>query len=147
VVCFLLALAASRSCAAQQIWRLDRTDRIGHLRTTVLGHPQIVQSPYGKAVRFDGRQDALFVTKHPLAGAATWSCEVTFEPDDDGAAQQRFFHLSVLDSAGHDTSDRMLFEIRIVKNAWCLDSFALSGEHKTTLLNCEKRYPWANGTG
>jgi hypothetical protein len=36
----------------------------------------------------------------------------------------------------------MLFEIRIVKGEWCLDSFATSGGQRLALLNCEKRYPF-----
>ena len=38
--------------------------------------------------------------------------------------------------------NRMLFEIRIVKGEWCLDSFAYSrmGSHRT-LLNCDDLHP------
>jgi hypothetical protein len=64
---------------------------------------------------------------------------VIFRPDEDGAAAQRFFHLSVLDPAtGKDIDDRLLFEIRIVKGQWCLDSFATAGGKSKTLLNCDK---------
>ncbi len=69
--------------------------------------------------------DALFVDVHPLAGASTYTWEVIFRPDADGAQAQRFFHLVEVDPAtGKDTGNRMLFEIRIVKGEWCLDSFA-----------------------
>ena len=120
---------------------MDRVDSIDGHPTTILGHPQVVSTPYGKAVRFNGIDDALFVGAHPLAGASTWTWEVIFEPSADGAPAQRFFHLSVLDSHGNDTNDRMLFEIRIVEGQWCLDSFAMTGTHKLALLNCRKRYP------
>ncbi len=140
--CYIVSASAQHgSNASQQTWRFDRTDRIGEYPATILGHPQVVSTPYGKAVHFNGIDDALFVAVHPLAEASTWTWEVIFEPDTDGAPAQRFFHLSVLDPQEHDTNDRMLFEIRIVDGQWCLDSFAMTGEHKLALLNCQKRYP------
>jgi hypothetical protein len=115
---------------------------LGGHPTEVLGHPQVIDTPIGKAVHFNGIDDALFVAVHPLAGAETWTWEVIFKPDADGAPAQRFFHLSVLDPAtGKDANDRMLFEIRIVNGQWCLDSFAMTGEQSKALLNCEKLHP------
>ncbi len=123
------------------MWRFDQTGSIGGRPTKVLGDPHVIETPYGKAVEFNGIDDALFVPVHPLAGAETWTWEVIFRPDVGGAAEQRFFHLSVLDSAGQDTNDRMLFEIRIVNGQWCLDSFAMAGGQSKALLNCRKLYP------
>jgi hypothetical protein len=141
----LLAAAFAQMPSAPQstIWRFDNIDSIGGHPTTVLGHPHLVDSPYGKAVEFNGVNDALFVDVHPLAGARTYTWEVIFRPDIDGAQAQRFFHLAELDPAtGNDTQNRMLFEIRIVKGQWCLDSFAQSsnGSHRT-LLNCDDLHP------
>ncbi len=139
-----LGLGAVRQPAAgakTEIWRFDQTESLGGYPTRILGHPRVIETPYGKAVEFNGKDDALFVPVHPLAGANTWTWEVIFRPDSDGAAAQRFFHLSVLDSAGHDTDERMLFEIRIVKGQWCLDSFAMAGGQSKALLNCQKLYP------
>jgi hypothetical protein len=141
----LLAMTFAQKPTAPQsiIWRFDNIDSIGGHPTTVLGHPHLVDSPYGKAVEFNGVNDALFVDVHPLAGASTYTWEVILRPDIDGAQAQRFFHLSELDPAtGNDTGNRMLFEIRIVKGQWCLDSFAQSsnGSHRT-LLNCDDLHP------
>ena len=114
----LLAMTFAQKPTAPQsiIWRFDNIDSIGGHPTTVLGHPHLVDSPYGKAVEFNGVNDALFVDVHPLAGASTYTWEVILRPDIDGAQAQRFFHLSELDPAtGNDTGNRMLFEIRIVK--------------------------------
>ncbi len=36
----------------------------------------------------------------------------------------------------------MLFEIRVRDGQWCLDSFAIAGGHRLTLLNCEKMHPF-----
>lgn len=144
VLVFAAALAAAQTDPAPrtQIWRFDRLDRIGGHPTQVLGHPQIIETPYGKAVEFNGVDDAIFVPNHPLAGASTYTWEVIFRPDPGGAPAQRFFHLQEQDSAtGQDTGNRMLFEIRIVDGQWCLDSFASSGASNRTLLNCKLLHP------
>jgi hypothetical protein len=128
--------------ADQEVWRFDRTSELGGHPTTVLGHPRIVESPYRKAVEFDGVNDALFVKVHPLAGVSAFTWEVIFRPDADGAPEQRFFHLQEQDSkTGADTGNRMLFEIRIVDGQWCLDSFATTGGERLTLLNRKLLHP------
>jgi hypothetical protein len=126
----------------EQIWRFDQTSSLGGHATKVLGHPQVIDTPYGKAVLFNGRDDALFTDVHPLQGAKTWTWEVIFRPDEGGAAEQRFFHLSVLDAAtGTDTNDRLLFEIRTIGGEWCLDSFAMAQGESKTLLNRRMLHP------
>ncbi len=141
-----LTLVLGTVCAlpatAQELWRFDQTATLGGHATRVLGHPQVVATEYGNAVAFNGVDDVLQVDVHPLAGAATWTWEMIFRPDADGAPAQRVFHLQARDPAtGLDTNDRMLFEIRIVKGQWCLDSFATSAGRGATLLNCDKLYP------
>jgi len=136
--------AASQAEPAPQAvtWTFDRTAEIGGHPTQVLGHPRVIESPYGKAVEFNGVDDALFIPVHPLAGASAYTWEVIFRPDADGAPAQRFFHLQEQDPAtGRDTMNRMLFEIRIVDGQWCLDSFASSGANTRTLLNCKLLHP------
>jgi concanavalin A-like lectin/glucanase superfamily protein len=133
------AVAQVSGTGAAEVWQFNQASTIGGLATQVLGHPVVIETPLGKALQFNGIEDALFVAEHPLAGAETWTWEVIFRPDEDGAAAQRFFHLSVLDPAtGKDIDDRLLFEIRIVHGQWCLDSFAMSGAQSKTLLNCDK---------
>jgi enamine deaminase RidA (YjgF/YER057c/UK114 family) len=134
--------AQESGVGGEQVWRFDQTSSLGGYATKVLGHPQMVETPYGKAVLFNGRDDALFTDVHPLTGAKTWTWEVIFRPDEGGAAEQRFFHLSVLDPAtGTDTNDRMLFEIRTRNGEWCLDSFVMAQDQSKTLLNCRKLHP------
>lgn len=145
-----LAAACGLTAAAQEVWRFDQTALLGGHPVKALGHPQVIDTELGRAVAFNGVDDALMVDVHPLAGAATWTWEMIFRPDSDGAAAQRVFHLQVRDPAtGADIADRMLFEIRIVKGQWCLDSFATSAGQGATLLNCEKLHPlgkWARVT-
>ena len=123
------------------IWTFDRLDNIGGHKTTVLGQPKIIDTPAGKAVEFDGVDDALFIDNHPLAGATAFTWEAVFSPDG-GEAQQRWFHLSEQDPVtGADTDSRMLFEIRVVGNEWYLDSHYQSGTAFKTLMNREARHP------
>lgn len=137
------------SASAQEIWRFDQAASLGGHPTKVLGHPGLIDTPMGKAVAFNGVDDALFVSVHPLAGAAAWTWEMIFKPDADGKPEQRIFHLQSIDPAtGTDVpNERMLFEIRIRPGAdgtaqWCLDSFATANGQSRTLLNCEKLHPF-----
>ena len=97
----LIALAASMSVTMAQapdqiLWTFDRLDNIGGVKTTVEGAPRIIDTPLGKALEFDGVDDAVWIEKHPLAGAATFTFEAIFRPDG-GAFEQRWFHLAERD--------------------------------------------------
>jgi Concanavalin A-like lectin/glucanases superfamily len=146
--CAVLALVCGATFAmqarAQEVWRFDRTDSLGGHATKVLGHPAVIDTPMGKAVQFNGVDDALFTSVHPLAGAATWTWEMIFKPDADGKPEQRVFHLQAVDPAtGQDVAnERMLFEIRVRDGQWCLDSFATAAGQSRALLNCDKKYPF-----
>ena len=121
------------------IWRFDRLDQIGGHPTTLLGHPRVTETAAGKAIQFDGVDDAIYIDSHPLAGAQTFTWEVIFRPDLGGAPEQRFFHLQERDpKTGADTNTRMLFEIRVIGDQWALDSFARSGLESLALLDRTK---------
>jgi hypothetical protein len=115
-----------------ETWTFDRLDRIAGHKTTVRGHPRVVETPVGKAVEFNGVDDALMVDAHPLAGAETFTWEAIFRPDG-GAAAQRWFHLQ---ESGSD--NRMLFEIRVIDGRWYFDSFVHSGDADKALINRER---------
>jgi len=120
---------------ATEVWTFDRLDRIGGHATKVLGNPRVIDTPIGKAVEFDGVDDALFVDVHPLAGARTFTWEAIFRPDG-GNIEQRWFHLQ------EDGSDnRMLFEIRVAGDRWFLDSYNQSTTGSATLMNKSSRHP------
>ena len=118
------AHAQDRKSPRPEVWVFDRIENIGGLPTTVLGHPRVIDTPMGKAVEFNGINDALFVGEHPLTGAETFTFEAIFRPDPGGAPEQRWFHLSEQDPAtGNDTDNRLLFETRLIGDNWCLDAF------------------------
>jgi hypothetical protein len=121
--------------SAAVVWTFDRLADIGGHKTEVLGEPRVIDSPLGKAVQFDGVDDALFIDNHPLAGAETFTFEAIFRPDG-GPFEQRWFHLVETDPITKaDTENRMLFEIRVVDQRWFLDSYNQSGTQSATLMN------------
>jgi hypothetical protein len=120
--------------ADQETWVFDRLDQVGGHATTVLGHPRVIDSPEGKAVEFNGEDDGLQLDVHPLAGASAFTFEAVFRPDG-GNAEQRWFHLEENPATGSDTDNRMLFEIRVIGESWCLDAFNKSGTVQKALLD------------
>jgi len=131
-----LTLASASPPQDSVIWRFDRLDQIGGHPTMLLGHPRVIETPVGKAIQFDGVEDAIYVDAHPLAGAETFTWEVVFRPDLGGAPEQRFFHLQERNpKTGADSNTRMLFEIRVIGDQWALDSFAMSGLESLALLD------------
>lgn len=134
-------LWSADNSAASSTWRFDNLERIGGHAVSVLGHPRLIDTPAGAAVQFNGVDDALFIDDHPLAGAQTFTWEVIFRPDTGGAPEQRFFHLQERDpDTGKDTPARMLLEIRVIGNRWCLDSFLGSDDpaRSRTLIDRSK---------
>jgi hypothetical protein len=123
-------------------WDFNSVERIGGNPVAVLGHPRVIDTPRGKAVEFNGVDDALFLSVHPLAGAREFTWEVIFRPDTGGPPEQRFFHLQEVDpKTGKDTNTRMLFEIRLAAGNWFLDSFALSPSGSKALFNQDHLHP------
>jgi hypothetical protein len=124
---------------ASETWRFDRLDQLGDHAAKVLGHPLLVDTQIGKAVLFNGVDDALQVDVHPLAGAETFTWEVIFRPDPGGDPEERFFHLQERDpKTGQDTASRMLFELRIIDGRWCLDGVDFSQADRKALIDREK---------
>jgi Concanavalin A-like lectin/glucanases superfamily len=123
------------------VWTFYRLDQIGGHRTIVLGQPRVIDSPVGKAVEFNGKDDALFIDNHPLAGADAFTWEAIFRPDG-GEKEQRWFHLNERDPVtGADAENRMLFEIRVVEDKWYFDSFNQSGAASKALINKTALHP------
>ena len=140
---FLMAgLPVAGQTARAEVWTFDRLDKIGGAPVTVLGHPQVIRTPLGKAIQFNGVDDALFIGKHPLAGAEVFTFEAIFRPDSGGAAEQRWFHLAEQDpTTGADTDSRFLFETRTIGNHWCLDAFVHTPTADQAILHRELLHP------
>jgi hypothetical protein len=137
---------------AEIVWTFDRLEKIGGLPTTVEGNPRVVDTPLGKAIEFDGVDDAIWIEKHPLAGAATFTFEAIFRPDG-GVFEQRWFHLAERDpktgllasaehaKTGQDANARFLFELRVVDQSWYLDAFVNGQGYNRALMFKDKLHP------
>jgi hypothetical protein len=99
------------------------------------GNPQVIDSPYGNAVYFDGIEDAIFLTEMPLKSMSEFTVEMIFCPDSNASFEQRVLHI------GEIKEDRMLLEIRAVGDCWYFDGFAASGENKLALLDEHLTHP------
>ena len=145
------ACSSTPEAAAQKLWVLDRLENIGGVTTHVEGEPVLIGSPFGRAMKFDGVDDALFIDEHPLAGASTFTFEVVFRPDG-GAFEQRWFHLQQLvpdagAAPGAAPVSRIMFEIRVVEAGWYLDAFTRGPGYNQPLIFPDKLHPigqWAH---
>ena len=114
--------------------------------------PRVVDTPLGKAIEFDGVDDAIWIEKHPLAGASTFTFEAIYRPDG-GAFEQRWFHLAERDpktgllagadhpKTGQDANARFLFELRVVEQSWYLDAFVNGPGYNRALMFKDKLHP------
>jgi hypothetical protein len=133
--------AHSAATSSATTWRFDNLETIAGNPVEVVGAPQLIDTPAGKAIHFNGATDVIYLPVHPLAGAATFTWEVVFRPDG-GHEEQRFFHLQEINPAtGEDGDSRMLFELRVIGDEWCLDGFVKSGENGLTLIDRTKLFP------
>jgi hypothetical protein len=120
-----------------RVWLIDNLQSIGGHPTSVSGAPIVIDTPSGKAVQFDGVDDALFVENNPVAGFSQFTVEVIFRPDAGGAAEQRFFHIT---ETGNN--NRVLFETRLPGNgSWILDTFVESGAGGAALFDAQRVHP------
>jgi hypothetical protein len=117
-------------------WHIDSTERIDGNPVTVLGNPEVISTPDGDAVWFDGVDDGLFLDVNPLVGAEEFTYEVVFRPDSDAPEAQRFFHLQE-----NGTDNRYLFETRLTEKDWYFDAFIASADTNKALIDPEKLHP------
>lgn len=136
--CLVLILFSLAALAADDsvTWTFDNLQKIGGNTPTILGSPKVIDTPLGKAIQFNGVDDALFFEVHPLASAETFTWEVIFRPDSDGPPAQRFFHMQE-----NGTQNRLLFETRIINRKWALDSFANTSTGARALMDLELLHP------
>jgi len=122
-------------------WHFDSLEKIGGHPASAEGHPELIMTPAGKAVLFNGKDDAVLIANHPLAGAAAFTIEAVFRPDG-GDFEQRWLHLAEADAVnGEAQSPRTLFEVRVVEDKWYLDAFTTGPGYNLPLAVPEKTFP------
>jgi len=123
------------------IWELDNLEEIGGHKVIVEGEPKVIDTPYGKALEFDGVDDGIFFDVHPLAGMTEFTVEVIFQPYADGQPEQRFFHMQE-----QETTERVMFETRLIEdNLWFIDTFMQSNDQNYTMFAIGNKHelgPW-----
>ena len=117
-------------------WKIENVKKIGGNQVTVIGDPQLIKLPGGKAMLFDGVEDGLIVNENPLAGADAFTLEAVFRPDIGGLKEQRWFHIQ---DASAD--NRVLLEIRLNGEEWFLDTFIKSGTNSRPLYAENFKHP------
>ena len=141
--CFVIVLTVAFTGYGQQhtpakpvTWKIDNLKKIGGRTVTIIGNPQIIKAPGGKAAMFDGVADGLLVDSNPLAGAQAFTLEAVFRPDANGGKEQRWFHVQ------QDKSEnRVLLETRLVGDQWFLDTYIRSGDNNRTLFAENFKHP------
>ena len=82
----------------------------------------------------------LFLDRHPLAGATTFTIEALIRPDG-GAFEQRWLHLAADGGEGTPAANtRILFELRVKGDEWYLDAYARGAGYALTLIDPAKRH-------
>lgn len=101
----------------------------------VLGNPQVITSPYGKALLFNGLTDGIFVEQMPLSDLERFTIELIMSPNSGGNFEQRYFH------CGEVRGSRVLLELRSTKTDWYLDAFVKSGYQQKALIDSAMLHP------
>jgi len=143
-VLFLIPVLVLFSCATRRAtvlsgvleWRLGEFEVSPPPGLSKTGNPRLVDSPYGKAMVFDGKADAFFIAANPLQGLHSFTVEVIVRPDALGPKEQRFLHI------GEPDGDRMLIETRLTDDGqWYLDTYLQSGQSNKTLADKTLLHP------
>ena len=142
-----LAIVSFQSCSSSKgvsvstdngivEWQLGTLNTSGLSGESKSGNPLTISSPYGEAVQFDGKGDALFLDRNPLVSLRQFTVEVIFRPDPKSQFEQRFLHM------GEVNGDRMLIELRMTEDSqWYLDAFIKWGDSSKTLIDKSLLHP------
>ncbi|MFC1490833.1 LamG domain-containing protein [Candidatus Latescibacterota bacterium] len=155
-VVLLLAAMITLSCSnengkearlgtGQIVWNINNLAVIGGHEIAITGFPNFIDTPSGKAIVFDGEQDGLQVTDHPLSRAEKFTLEIIFCPYPDGPKEQCVLHLQE-----DGSENRLLVKTRLTDdNQWYLETFMSSADGNQTLSDSTQVHPlgeWFNGT-
>lgn len=146
----LASAAAPAAQARQELWVLDNLSYAGTRPVTVEGHPHVIDAPVGRAIEFDGMADSLLVKGRPLVGTPRFTIEVLIRPDG-GEFEQKFLHVAETDPStgqdvrpegdNHDVNNRIMFELRAVKDQFYIDGFLNSAAGHVAVAVPEKVHP------
>jgi len=122
-------------------WNLNRIDSIGGYKTLPLNEfPFIIDIHQGKALLFDGVDDALLLNTNPLEDALEFTIEAVIKPDsscNSSNREQRFIHIR----NGLDDNRRILLELRLYADQkWVFDTFIKSENSRCTLIDTTKKH-------
>ncbi|WP_163930006.1 LamG domain-containing protein [Paraferrimonas sp. SM1919] len=125
-------------------WSINNLTSIDGHQLQIVGQPKVIDTPYGKAVEFDGIDDGIIIDTLPIQGWQQFTAEIIFKPYAGGQHEQRFFHMQV-----KGEKHRLLFETRLTDdNQWYLDTFLRFDDANHPLLASEYQRPteqWYHG--
>jgi hypothetical protein len=136
VVVIFQSCSSSKGVAVSTDVNVVKWQLGGLIADSKSGNPSTIHSPYGEAVQFDGKGDALFLDKNPIMNLRQFTVEVVFRPDPKSQFEQRFLHM------GEVNGDRMLIELRMTEESqWYLDAFIKSGDSSKALIDKSLLHP------
>lgn len=142
------------------VWALDSLESIQGNSLQVEGDVKVVNSPFGKALSFDGDGDRILVNANPfvLIGLSKdisqqdavagdeFTIEVLLKPNaaPEDAREPRFFHIE----DANNPMRRITLELRLNdKNQWWLDAYIKSEKSQLVLIDETLLHPtdeWAH---
>jgi len=136
-----MTIASETDSVYFEVWELNSLKKIGGHSLQVSGNPQIVNTEYGKAMKFNGIDDKLLVDNNPIGDAKEYTVEVVFKPDPayDISNAPRFIHFQDPDDT---LAKRVLIELRVTQEKeWYLDGYMLTDAGEKTLVNKTLTHP------
>ena len=124
-----------------QVWEINNLEQIGGHAVAVIGNPAVVETPQGKAIRFDGDGDQIVVDHNPLGGTTSFTVEVVFQPDACYPENRdpRFIHIQ---DPGDPQAKRLMIELRLNDQNQCyLDAFLKTDTADLALIDENLTHP------
>jgi len=103
---------------------------------SVVGNPKTIDSPFGRAVHFNGEEDGIISEEMPLRNLSEFTIEMLIRFDAGGNHEQRYFHTGTM------MEDRVLMEIRSDMNSWYLDGMVETRGNWVVLMSPEFTHPF-----
>jgi hypothetical protein len=141
----LLCLAGTTS--AQTTWLVNNLTNIGGNIVTKFNNPQVISTPYGNAVQFNGINDGLVVSNNPLTGMTNLTVEMIFRHDTltvASAWQPRIVHIQSPTVSDHRITLETRVSTNVTPHTFLLDSFLKYGGtagYSLTLSNAGFPHP------